>query len=196
MYWYLDTMVAAVAKDVGFLYGVEKFVPMPCRIATFHYPRSRTREIAAHNVYAIFGLGMPPAPGTGTQEGGAWPMLLARHGLSQALTNVNRRAACRPAPKPRPFEQQCDEYPFASTSIGGVGASWRLVPAWENHTQGSIIQSFHRTVEARELYAILVDDLRPGPPYTDHVLGATLQIFTSNSFPDFGEGIDSDLDFP
>jgi len=197
IYGYVDTMLATVAKNTAALYWAERYIPMPCRIATFHYPPSMTPQIAAHIEYAIFGIGSPPAPGTGSQVGGPWMMLLARHGLSQVVTTANRRAACRPAPSPRPAGQSCDEYPFASTIFGGGGASWRLVPAWENTpTQGNIIRAFHSTMLAREPYAILIDDLHPAPPYTDHILGSTLEIFGPSGFPDFGEGIDIDVTFP
>jgi hypothetical protein len=54
----------------------------------------------------------------------------------------NRRAACRKVRPRRGFS--CDEYPFASTAQGGVGASVRLVPVQEQNIQGGIISSFYR----------------------------------------------------
>ncbi|MDF0585727.1 NucA/NucB deoxyribonuclease domain-containing protein [Tsukamurella sp. 8F] len=58
-------------------------------------------------------------------------------------TDANRRAACGNAeavlgPKPSP-DSTCDEYPFASTSEGGAGASIAWVPAAENSSQGGTL---------------------------------------------------------
>ncbi|MDT3403602.1 DUF6443 domain-containing protein [Mucilaginibacter terrae] len=43
----------------------------------------------------------------------------------------------------RPFGWQVDEYPFASTLQGGLGASTVLVPAHENSMQGNHLQLMH-----------------------------------------------------
>ncbi|MGQ0840223.1 NucA/NucB deoxyribonuclease domain-containing protein [Actinokineospora sp.] len=51
---------------------------------------------------------------------------------------ANRRAAC-PKSFAKKFNEQCDEYPFASTRQGGIGARTEEVPSRENRCQGGTL---------------------------------------------------------
>lgn len=63
--------------------------------------------------------------------------------------NSNRYYACRGAPKPRPKNQQCDEYPFATSYQGAMfqqnNYSCQMVPAPENTTEGNIRGQWYAT---------------------------------------------------
>ncbi|KAK3578781.1 hypothetical protein CHS0354_030197 [Potamilus streckersoni] len=61
---------------------------------------------------------------------------------SRSQIRRNRRASCGRLRCPR--GQSCDEYPFASTSQGGRGATIRCVPAAENSSQGGQLNGFYR----------------------------------------------------
>ncbi|KAL3836340.1 hypothetical protein ACJMK2_021773 [Sinanodonta woodiana] len=61
---------------------------------------------------------------------------------SRSQIRRNRRASCGRLRCPR--GQSCDEYPFASTSQGGRGATIRCVPAAENNSQGGQLNGFYR----------------------------------------------------
>ena len=50
------------------------------------------------------------------------------------------RGTCRGQPVPN---NSCDEYPFASTFQGGLGASIRCVPAGTNSSQGGTLSHFY-----------------------------------------------------
>jgi hypothetical protein len=67
---------------------------------------------------------------------GGKPVELTRASPIQAA--LNRRAALRALPK-LPSDLSWDEYPFASTTQGGLGASVAPVPKIENSYQGGIL---------------------------------------------------------
>jgi hypothetical protein len=72
------------------------------------------------------------------------------------LNDRNRYHACKELESPRPTGYQCDEYPFASTYQGGVGASAVLVPELENQTQGGQLSAFYRSNNLRNGSQFLV----------------------------------------
>ena len=47
-----------------------------------------------------------------------------------------------------------DEYPFASTVEGGLGASLRLVPAWEQRIQAVQISSLYSTLDIEDKFIV------------------------------------------
>ncbi|KAL3836380.1 hypothetical protein ACJMK2_021813 [Sinanodonta woodiana] len=55
----------------------------------------------------------------------------------------NRQAACGKVTCTAP-NNSCDEYPFASTSQGGAGATTMCVPLSENNSQGGQLAGFYR----------------------------------------------------
>ncbi|KAK3578325.1 hypothetical protein CHS0354_039032 [Potamilus streckersoni] len=55
----------------------------------------------------------------------------------------NRQAACGSVKCTAPTNS-CDEYPFASTSQGGAGATTRCVPLSENNSQGGQLAGFYK----------------------------------------------------
>jgi hypothetical protein len=104
---------------------------------TLAFSNALVPEIAAHVTQAQT-AGQPGAPGTAP---------LTR--TARANVAANRRAAC-PAAIRRAFRRQrpdgsCDEYPFASTSQGGPGASRANVGVRQNSIQGGLTSAFYRT---------------------------------------------------
>jgi len=96
---------------------------------TVAYSRAAIPEISAHIARAL-AAGRPGA------------LHRARSGIA-----ARRRAACPPAVVKR-FRRarpggSCDEYPFASTSEGGGGASIANVPAAEQRSQGGLMSGFY-----------------------------------------------------
>ncbi|KAL3836341.1 hypothetical protein ACJMK2_021808 [Sinanodonta woodiana] len=55
----------------------------------------------------------------------------------------NRQAACGKVTCTAP-NNSCDEYPFASTSQGGAGATTKCVPLSENNSQGGQLAGFYK----------------------------------------------------
>jgi len=98
----------------------------PCQIGILLYPAPRTPAIAAHTVYA---------------QARGRPMLLFYNGPLNPLTLANRAIACPPG-KHAPLS--CEEYPYASTLFGGVGALTTGVPLAEQHIQGGLLNTFYQ----------------------------------------------------
>ncbi len=72
------------------------------------------------------------------------------HDTNKANQNRRREDACPTYPKPRggcpragdpATHTSCDEYPFASSTSGGAGASTKCVPLDEQKSQGGIIRT-------------------------------------------------------
>jgi hypothetical protein len=58
---------------------------------------------------------------------------------------ANRSIVCNSAVvAARPVGTECDEYPFAATYEGGIGAGYGYVPAREQRSQSGLITSFTR----------------------------------------------------
>jgi Deoxyribonuclease NucA/NucB len=109
--------------------------------------------IAGNILYGQLALRTRPGfPGTDTQPGGQYlvrgPKTIAdpKTGEPADFSELSRRVAC-PKSIPRPPNETCDEYPFAST---WQGAEWvpatewtcRFVPSSENDIQGGDINTF------------------------------------------------------
>ncbi len=101
-------------------------------------PRSIIPGVAAH----IASAQSPPT---------TKPMLLERCSPGQAV--LNRAAAIKGISSAGPG-YSLDEYPFASSIQGGVGASVAAVPFWENCVQGGIIGACYT-----------IEKITPGTPY-------------------------------
>ncbi|PWN95725.1 hypothetical protein FA09DRAFT_362765 [Tilletiopsis washingtonensis] len=98
--------------------------------ATVTFDCSRVPNICSNDCYAIRCLGKPTT--------------LTRNS-PQAEDNRDANA-CRSPNRcsGNPSDSNsCDEYPFASTSQGGAGASTRCVPSQENSRQGGTLSSFY-----------------------------------------------------
>jgi hypothetical protein len=94
------------------------------RLPVFVVDSKKTPEIAKHIRNAL-------AQGQ--------PRVLNR--ASGAVQRANRRAAC--GHWPRGSKLSCDEYPFASTTQGGRGASVAGVPRVEQRRQGGALRVFY-----------------------------------------------------
>ena len=122
LYQRAASVVAAAAHCGPCLILMKATVKRECRIGICFFSRSVMPEIADHIQDA--------------QDAGL-PMLLTRNRDPGCIT-ANRSAACKGFVKTRP-DGSCDEYPFASTNEGGLGASAREVPLGEQRSQGGTL---------------------------------------------------------
>ncbi|MGH3568262.1 MAG: NucA/NucB deoxyribonuclease domain-containing protein [Pseudonocardia sp.] len=106
----------------------------------------------ARNIQIAFDLGKPE---------------VLRRQADVNVRNANRAAACRGFVSM--FGGTCDEYPFASSREGGLGAVIAEVPAREQNCQGGTISGFYARSQIRDNDPYLVDiknpDLIPAAPY-------------------------------
>jgi len=86
------------------------------------------------------------------------PGVLTKDSAAQA---GNRAKVCLPS-FPRPFGGQCDEYPFASTREGGLGAQEHEVPIRENACQGGTLARRYDTAGIKDGDRYLVVIIHPG----------------------------------
>jgi hypothetical protein len=93
------------------------------------------------------------------------PMLLVYLGPNNPLRDLNRAAACPPAVRRTMRPLSCDEYPYASTLMGGPGASVAPVPPGEQNVQGGVLSGFYgsfqpffgRPMQFGDYFAAIVD---------------------------------------
>jgi hypothetical protein len=98
------------------------------------------------------------------QAAGA-PMLLVYLGPGNPMRDLNRAAACPPSVRRAMRPLSCDEYPYASTLMGGAGASTAPVPPGEQNVQGGTLSAFYgsfqpffgRPMMAGDYFAAIVD---------------------------------------
>jgi Deoxyribonuclease NucA/NucB len=99
---------------------------------TVTFSRARVPNIAAH-------ISQAQASGK--------PSTLTYLGPNSPTQTTNRQAACgsfkASAADTAAGRTSCDEYPFASTSEGGAGASTAAVPVSEQNSQGGTLSSFY-----------------------------------------------------
>jgi hypothetical protein len=76
-------------------------------------------------------------------QNAGYPAVLTRI-TNKPRIDKNRREACKNFVPIPPLLTSCDEYPFASSQQGGVGASIRAVPLTEQAIQGGHISVFYR----------------------------------------------------
>lgn len=81
------------------------------------------------------------------------------HRIPEADTGPNRaevRKACRKIPAPPGPNQECDEYPFASTMEGAASTKWdfsvKYIDGWQNGWGGNDLQDFYHS--SRILYKL------------------------------------------
>jgi RHS repeat-associated protein len=119
------------------LNGIDPGTPPPCHIPVLEYPWASTPTIAHHIQDAQAGLGSHPFPE---------PMLLQYIGSRNPQRRTNYQAACGhwTPPPGAGINTSCDEYPFETSTDGGVLASIRGVPAAEQNQQGGILTRFYR----------------------------------------------------
>jgi hypothetical protein len=80
---------------------------------------------------------------------------------------ANRKQVCLPG-FPRPHGGQCDEFPFAGTRQGGLGAQEHEVPARENQCQGGTLSTRYRAagIKDGDDYLVVIthpDEIASGP---------------------------------
>ncbi|KAB2892719.1 MAG: hypothetical protein F9K28_11275 [Bacteroidetes bacterium] len=133
--------MAAAAKIKPLLIALEIMTPSPtpCHIPVLFYPRFITPKIGQH---------------INDAQAAGHPMLLTYDRAGKNSHNKRRQIACRGfTGKP----QSCDEYPFASSLQGGLGASIRSVPIWEQRLQGTTMSAFVRTkLKFTDNFAVVV----------------------------------------
>jgi fibro-slime domain-containing protein/RHS repeat-associated protein len=138
IYEYQASVFMALAKNGTALMLLELMqpTPNPCHIPIMIYPGWATPHIGDHIQDA---------------QDGFHPMLLHRM-INDAQRDRNRRLACAGV------APSCDEYPFASTYEGGLGASTATVPLWENRVQGGYIGAFYARALLRDggMFAVVV----------------------------------------
>jgi hypothetical protein len=115
--------------------------PLPLPIKIVPMPKSIIPEVAQHVEDA--------------QTGGMKPTVLTR--TDPVTAKTNRRAAVAGYGSSG-LLNSWDEYPFASSSQGGFGASVRAVPAWQNSVQGGIISASYtlQNIAIGESYFVIV----------------------------------------
>jgi RHS repeat-associated protein len=144
----------ALAKDGIVLTAMETLMPTPspCHIPILLYPVLKTPAIAFHIWFAQYFLGKPMLLNyLGRSSSFIDPAPMFADGDTvrvQNLVGKNRDIACKGWNRNNlpilNFGPSCDEYPFASTYQGGLGASVMGVPDWEQSMQGNILMNFYR----------------------------------------------------
>jgi RHS repeat-associated protein len=146
----VSILMAENYDSVGLLYltVLDPNVPPRCHIPILKYPQ-RTPQIWQHIVDAQQGRGATPLH---------QPMLLEYLGPRSPQANLNYQAACSQARRTLfGVVESCDEYPFKTSLEGGANSSIREVPAWEQQTQGGIINGFYTSnrMRAGSLFAVV-----------------------------------------
>jgi len=129
--------------------SMPRYTPMPRRrlrrrrVPIFYVYETVTPEIARHDYDAIVRQHKP------------FELQYIR--ISRSVKRQVRRAAgCNGSFLPSKAGDSCDEYPFASTSQGGTGASIASVPADEQNKQGQDLSIFYSTIQPGDWFLVVV----------------------------------------
>jgi hypothetical protein len=134
---------------VGFLVGIFLTVAgvfaNAQTLPTVTFSKAKVPNIAAHIAKA---------------QAAGKPSTLTYLGPNSPQKNKNRAAACgsfkASAAEIAAGNTSCDEYPFATTSEGGAGASVAAVPTLEQSSQGGTLSGFYSSLKAGDKFKVAV----------------------------------------